>query len=62
MALAFRDVVLPLCGLVNAGAVATRQTTLFIAHHGIITVDDLNLLQPNQAKDLVKGFGQRYPN
>ena len=62
MALAFRDVVLPLCGLVNAGAVATRQTTLFIAHHGIVTVDDLNLLQPNQAKDLVKGFGQRYPN
>jgi hypothetical protein len=62
MALAFRDVVLPLCGLANAGAVANRQTTLFIAHHGINTVDDLNLLQPNQAKDLVKGFGQRYPN
>ena len=62
MALAFRDVVLPLCGLVNVGAVANRQTTLFIAHHGIITVDDLNLLQPNQAKDLVKGFSQRYPN
>ena len=62
MALAFRDVVLPLCGLANAGAAATRQTTLFIAHHGIVTVDDLNLLQPNQAKDLVKGFGQRYPN
>ena len=55
MALAFRDVVLPLCGLANAGAVANRQTTLFIAHHGITTVDDLNLLQPNQAKDLVKG-------
>ena len=62
MAMAFRDVVLPLCGLANAGAVANRQTMLFIAHHGIITVDDLNLLQPNQAKELVKGFNQRHPN
>jgi hypothetical protein len=49
-AAAFRDVILPLCGLVNAGAVANRQTTLFIAQHGINTVDDLNLLEPDQAK------------
>jgi hypothetical protein len=42
--------------------VANRQTTLFIAHHGITTVDDLNLLQPDQAKDLIKGFNQRHPN
>ena len=61
-AAAFRDVILPLCGLVNAGAVANRQTTLFIAHHGINTVDDLNLLEPDQAKDLVKQFNQRHPN
>lgn len=61
MALAFRDVVLPLCGLNNAGAVAGRQTTLFIAHHGITTVGDLNLLEPYQSKDLVKQFNQRHP-
>jgi len=62
MALEFRDVVLPLCGLVNAGAVANRQTTLFIAHHGLITIDDMNLLQPEQGKELVKQFNQRHPN
>ena len=62
MALAFRDAVLPLVGIPNAGAVATRPTTLFIAHHGITTIDDLNLLEPNQAKDLVKGFNMRHPN
>ena len=62
MAQAFRDTVLPLCGIPNAGAVATRPTTLFIAHHGITTVDDLNLLEPNQAKELVKGFNTRHPN
>ena len=61
MALQFRDTVLPLCGIPNAGAVATRPTTLFIAHHGITTVDDLNLLEPYQAKELVKGFNMRHP-
>ena len=45
-AMAFRDVVLPLCGLVNAGPVATRQTMLFIAHHSIININNLNLLEP----------------
>lgn len=62
MALEFRDVVLPLCGLVNAGAVANRQTTLFIAHHGLTTIADMNLLQPEQGKELVKQFNQRHPN
>ena len=60
--MAFRDVVLPLCGLVNVGAVANRQTTLFIAHHGLVTIDDMNLLQPDQGKELVKQFNQRHPN
>ena len=62
MALEFRDIVLPLCGLVNAGAVANRQTTLFIAHHGLTTINDMNLLQPEQGKELVKQFNQRHPN
>ena len=62
MALEFRDVVLPLCGLLNMGAMANRQTTLFIAHHGLITLDDMNLLQPDQGKELVKQFSQRHPN
>lgn len=61
MADQFRDVVLPLCGLRNTGGMPNRQTTLFINHHGITTVDDMNLLEPNQAKDLVKQFSSRYP-
>jgi hypothetical protein len=36
--------------------VANWQTTLFINHHGIATVNDMNLLEPHQAKDLVKQF------
>ena len=60
--LEFRDVVLPLCGLLNAGAMANRQTTLFIAHHGLTTLDDMNLLQPDQGKELVKQFNQRHTN
>ena len=61
MADQFRDNVLPLCGLKNVGAVANRQTTLFINHHGLTTVNDMNLLEPHQAKDLVKQFSSRYP-
>ncbi len=61
MAQSFRDTVLPLCGLNNAGALANGQTTIFIAHHGLTTVVDLNLIEPTQAKDLVKGFNTRHP-
>jgi hypothetical protein len=61
MADQFRDNVLPLCRLKSAGAVANRQTTLFINHHGIATVNDMNLLEPHQTKDLVKQFSSRYP-
>lgn len=60
MALQFWDIVLPLCRINNIGAVATCQTTLFRAHHNITTVDNLTLLKPNQAKDLVKQFSLRY--
>jgi len=56
-----RDVVLPLVGLSNAGAVANRQTTQFIALHGLISVEGFNLLEPYQAKDLVKQYNQRFP-
>jgi hypothetical protein len=57
-----RDVVLPLCGISNAGPMATRQTTLFIALHQIHTIDEFDLLEPHQAKDLVKTFNSRNPN
>jgi hypothetical protein len=61
MALIFQDNVLPLCGIPNAGAVATRPTMLFIQHHGVNTIDDMNLLEPYQAKEMVKQFNQRHP-
>jgi hypothetical protein len=57
-----RDVVLPLCGISNVGAMAVRQTTLFIALHQIHTIDEFDLLEPHQAKDLVKTFNSRNPN
>ena len=37
------------------------QFSQFNNHHGIMTIDDMNLLEPNQAKDLVKQFSSRYP-
>jgi hypothetical protein len=59
MAMQFRDIILLLCGLLNAGAIAYWQTTLFISHHSL----NLNLvIEPYQAKDLVKGLNARHPN
>jgi hypothetical protein len=56
-----RDVVLPLVGLMNTGPVDTRQTTQFMTFHGLLSVNSFNLLEPHQAKDLVKQYDQRYP-
>lgn len=56
-----RDVVLPLVGLSNAGPIDDRQTTQFMTFHGLTSADSFNLLEPYQAKDLVKQFSQRFP-
>lgn len=61
MAAELRDIVLPLVGLSNTGALANRQTSQFMTLHGFTSVDEFNLLEPHQAKDLVKAYGQRFP-
>ncbi len=56
-----RDVVLPLVGLTNAGPMPQRQTTQFLALHGLNSVNDFNLIEPHQAKDMVKAASARHP-
>ena len=56
-----RDVVLPIVGLSNIGPVANRQTTQFMTLHGLVALDRITWLKPNQAKDLVKDFQSKYP-
>jgi hypothetical protein len=56
-----RDMVLPVVGLSNTGPVDDRQTTQFMTFHGLLSVNSFNLLEPYQAKDLVKQFSQRFP-
>lgn len=56
-----RDVVLPIVGLLNVGPIDVRQTTQFMTFHGLVSVNGINLLEPDQAKDLVKQYGQRFP-
>ena len=56
-----RDVVLPLLGMINVGPVANRQTSQFIALHGLKSINDFNLIEPHQAKDLIKQYSTRHP-
>ena len=56
-----RDVVLPLVGLTNTGPAAQRQTVQFISLHGLTSINDFNLIEPHQAKDLVKASSTRHP-
>ncbi len=56
-----RDVVLPLVGLTNTSPMAQRQTAQFLALHGLNSVNDFNLIEPNQAKDMVKAASARHP-
>ena len=56
-----RDVVLPLVGLSNVGPIDDRQTTQFMTFHGLVSANSINLLEPYQAKDLVKQYSQRFP-
>ncbi len=54
------DVVLPMVGLTNTGVVANRQTTLFLALHGLTSINDFGRLEPHQAKDLVKSMNSQH--
>jgi hypothetical protein len=56
-----RDVVLPTVGLANAGNINNRQTSQFIALHGINSVDDFIRLEPQQAKEMIKAQNTRHP-
>ena len=60
-AVILRDVVLPLVGLTNTGPMAGRQTTQFLALHGLTSVNDFVLIEPHQAKDMIKASSTRYP-
>ena len=60
-AVALRDVVLPLVGLTNTGAMAGRQTTQFLALHGLTSINDFVLIEPHQAKDMIKASSMRHP-
>ena len=59
--LELRDIVLPLVGMSNVGAIANRQTSQFIALHGLTSIDDFNMVEPYQAKDLIKQSSTRHP-
>jgi hypothetical protein len=56
-----QDVVLPLVGLTNTGPIAQHQIPQFLALHGLNSVNDFNLIKPNQAKDMVKAASARHP-
>jgi hypothetical protein len=56
-----RDVVLPLVRLTNAGPMPQRQTAQFLALHGLNSVNNFNLIELHQAKDMVKAASVRHP-
>ena len=56
-----QDVVFPLVGQTNAGPMPQRQTAQFLALHGLNSVNDFNLIEPNQAKNMVKAASARHP-
>ena len=59
--IALQDIVLLLVGLINTGLQASRQTNQFLALHGLFLIEDFNLLEPHQAKDMVKASNSRHP-
>lgn len=56
-----RDIFLPLVGLTNTVPAAQSQTGQFLALHGLQSVIDFHLIEPHQAKDLVKTSSARHP-
>ncbi len=56
-----QDVVLKLVGLTNTGPMPQRQTAQFLALHGLNSVNNFNLIEPHQAKDMVKAASARHP-
>ncbi len=54
-----QDVVLPLVRLTNAGPMPQRQTAQFLALYELNSVNDFNLIEPHQAKDMVKAASAR---
>jgi hypothetical protein len=56
-----QDVVLPLVGLTNAGPMPQCQTAQFLALHGLNSVNNFNLIELHQAKDMVTAASARHP-
>jgi hypothetical protein len=56
-----QDVILPLVGPTNTGPMPQRQTAQFFALHGLNSVNDFNLIEPHQAKDMFKAVSARHP-
>ena len=56
-----RDQALPMVGMRNDGAEATRETTRFMNVHGLTAVGDLAELDPGQAKYLVQIHNDNIP-
>jgi hypothetical protein len=56
-----RDIVLPLVSLINTGPQASCQTNQFLALNGLSLIEDFNLLEPHQVKDMVKASNLQHP-
>ena len=56
-----QNIVLPLVRLTNAGPLAMHQTVQFLALHGLSFINDFNLIEPHQVKDLVKALSTNNP-
>jgi hypothetical protein len=59
--IALQEIVLPFVVLINTGLQASRQTNQFLALHGLSLIEDFDLLEPHQAKDMVKASNSRHP-
>jgi hypothetical protein len=60
--IALQDIVLLLVGLINTGPQAFHQTDHFLAYYGLSLIEDFNLLEPHQAKDMVKASNSQHPS
>jgi hypothetical protein len=56
-----QDVILPLVELTIAGLMPQRQTTQFLALHGLTSANHFVLIELLQAKDMVKVLSARHP-
>ena len=56
------DIILPVVGLANTGAVVDHQTMQFLSVHRLKSTNNFGHLEPHKAKDLVKSINLRHPD